>query len=77
MWQGMQYRLLSLGVLAEPYSSSMHIKPNHIIHKRTWFSLEMIEQQQYKQISINGAKVILIVLKNVKYSTVPSSVIDI
>lgn len=37
----------------------------------------MIEQQQYKQISINGAKVILIVLKNVKYSTVPSSVIDI
>lgn len=36
----------------------------------------MIEQQYYKQISTNGVKVILIVLKNAKYSTVPPSMIS-
>lgn len=42
----------------------MHIKSNQIVDKKTpWFSLEMIEQQYYKWISISGAKLTLIVLK--------------
>lgn len=73
----MHYKILSLRVLAKPYSSSMHNKPNQIINKKPWVLLEMIEQQYYKQISTNGAQEVLTVLKSVKSCTVPSSVIGI